>query len=215
MAGATLYAGPPLTRGAPKGMHARRRAWWRWCTCPICFICFLLPAKPVGVDWWSRRATKVIDRQRRGWGGFGRQPGAGGDPGIRDGLSRRQGRERSASGAQESAYQSAQPLVRADPVRRPARYPDGQQSERALRGPVVGRKNYYGSGATWSGELTATLFARIHQEPAGPTLRRCRGIADSARRSSAASWPSIRATIGWPCRGWSANGSTGGAPTGD
>ena len=29
---------------------------------------------------------------------------------------------------------------------------DNNQAERALRGPVVGRKNYYGSGAQWSGE---------------------------------------------------------------
>ena len=27
---------------------------------------------------------------------------------------------------------------------------DNNQAERALRGPVVGRKNYYGSGAQWS-----------------------------------------------------------------
>ena len=36
---------------------------------------------------------------------------------------------------------------------------DNNQAERALRGPVVGRKNYYGSGAQWSGELSATLFS--------------------------------------------------------
>lgn len=39
---------------------------------------------------------------------------------------------------------------------------DNNQAERALRGPVVGRKNYYGSGATWSGELCATLFSLFH-----------------------------------------------------
>ena len=39
---------------------------------------------------------------------------------------------------------------------------DNNQAERALRGPVVGRKNYYGSGATWSGELSATLFSLFH-----------------------------------------------------
>ena len=38
---------------------------------------------------------------------------------------------------------------------------DNNQAERALRGPVVGRKNYYGSGATWSGQLTATLFSPV------------------------------------------------------
>ena len=39
---------------------------------------------------------------------------------------------------------------------------DNNQAERALRGPVVGRKNYYGSGAQWSGELSATLFSLFH-----------------------------------------------------
>ena len=28
-----------------------------------------------------------------------------------------------------------------------------------MRGPVLGRKNYYGSGALWSGRLAATLFS--------------------------------------------------------
>jgi transposase len=36
---------------------------------------------------------------------------------------------------------------------------DNNISERRLRGPAVGRKNYYGSGATWSGRLAATLFS--------------------------------------------------------
>ena len=35
---------------------------------------------------------------------------------------------------------------------------DNNASERALRTPVVGRKNYYGSGSCWSGELAADLF---------------------------------------------------------
>ena len=39
---------------------------------------------------------------------------------------------------------------------------DNNQAERALRGPVVGRKNYYGSGAQWSGEMSATLFSLFH-----------------------------------------------------
>ena len=47
-------------------------------------------------------------------------------------------------------------------VDQPAIPMDNNQAERALRGPVVGRKNYYGSGATWSGELTATLFSLFH-----------------------------------------------------
>jgi transposase len=32
-------------------------------------------------------------------------------------------------------------------------------SERQHRKPVVGRKNYYGSGALWSGQLAAMLFS--------------------------------------------------------
>jgi transposase len=38
---------------------------------------------------------------------------------------------------------------------------DNNQAERDLRGPVVGRKNYYGSGAKWAGELAAMLFSVI------------------------------------------------------
>ena len=36
---------------------------------------------------------------------------------------------------------------------------DNNLSERRLRGPALGRKNYYGSGALWSGCLAATLFS--------------------------------------------------------
>ena len=36
---------------------------------------------------------------------------------------------------------------------------DNNAAERALRGPVVGRNNYYGSGATWSGYLAAVMFS--------------------------------------------------------
>lgn len=35
---------------------------------------------------------------------------------------------------------------------------DNNESERSLRTPVIGRKNYYGSGSIWSGTLTAALF---------------------------------------------------------
>ncbi|MCI0464332.1 MAG: transposase [Gemmataceae bacterium] len=34
-------------------------------------------------------------------------------------------------------------------------------AERAQRGPVVGRKNYYGSGAVWAGPLAALLFSLV------------------------------------------------------
>ncbi len=35
---------------------------------------------------------------------------------------------------------------------------DNNEAERRLRNPVVGRKNYYGSGSIWSGALSAALF---------------------------------------------------------
>lgn len=38
---------------------------------------------------------------------------------------------------------------------------DNNASERCLRGPAVGRKNYYGSSATWSGQLAAFLFSLV------------------------------------------------------
>jgi transposase len=41
-----------------------------------------------------------------------------------------------------------------------ARIPlDNDASERQARGPALGRKNYYGSGALWSGRLAAMLFS--------------------------------------------------------
>jgi transposase len=38
---------------------------------------------------------------------------------------------------------------------------DNNSSERCLRGPAVGRKNYYGSAAEWSGQLAAYLFSLL------------------------------------------------------
>jgi transposase len=38
---------------------------------------------------------------------------------------------------------------------------DNNASERRLRGPAVGRKNYYGSAAEWSGQLAALLFSLL------------------------------------------------------
>ena len=35
---------------------------------------------------------------------------------------------------------------------------DNNQAERSLRGSVIGRENYYGSGSIWSSELAAVLF---------------------------------------------------------
>jgi transposase len=44
---------------------------------------------------------------------------------------------------------------------------DNNASERANRGPAIGRKNYYGSGSLWSGRLAAMLFSLF------ATLTRC------------------------------------------
>jgi transposase len=38
---------------------------------------------------------------------------------------------------------------------------DNNTAERVERGPVVGRKNYYGSGAVWAGQLAAMLFSLL------------------------------------------------------
>ena len=36
---------------------------------------------------------------------------------------------------------------------------DNNRAERGIRNPVVGRKNYYGSGSVWSGMLSVMLFS--------------------------------------------------------
>jgi len=38
---------------------------------------------------------------------------------------------------------------------------DNNVAERAVRGPVVGRKNFHGSGAQWSGQLAATMYSLL------------------------------------------------------
>jgi len=50
---------------------------------------------------------------------------------------------------------------------------DNNASERALRGPVVGRKNYYGSGAIWA----ATLSARVWTITATAKLAGCNPLS--------------------------------------
>ena len=46
-------------------------------------------------------------------------------------------------------------------VARPEVAMDNNAAERALRNPVVGRKNYYGSGSIWSARLAAMLFSML------------------------------------------------------
>jgi transposase len=36
---------------------------------------------------------------------------------------------------------------------------DNNTAERDMRGPVTGRKNFYGSGALWAGVLAATMYS--------------------------------------------------------
>ena len=55
---------------------------------------------------------------------------------------------------------------------------DNNAAERALRGPVVGRKNYYGSGSRWSARLAAVAFTILQ------TLELWRSIRNGRRNRS-------------------------------
>jgi transposase len=46
-------------------------------------------------------------------------------------------------------------------------------SERRLRGPALGRKNYYGSGALWSGRLAVMLFSHLPRWSCGASTLGC------------------------------------------
>ena len=53
----------------------------------------------------------------------------------------------------------------------PAVAPDNNAAERGLRTPVLGRKNFYGSGAVWSAQLATaawTVFATVWQHGLNP-----------------------------------------------
>ena len=50
---------------------------------------------------------------------------------------------------------------------------DNNAAERALRGPVVGRKNYYGSGSRWSARLAAVVFSILQTRDQPATLAEC------------------------------------------
>ena len=49
---------------------------------------------------------------------------------------------------------------------------DSNTAERALRGPVAGRKNYYGSGSVASADLAAAAWTIT----AGVSEKRCEGV---------------------------------------
>lgn len=76
---------------------------------------------------------------------------------------------------------------------------DNNAAERALRGPVVGRKNFYGSGSQWSGELAATMFTvlmtmrRWQINPRTWLAAYLQACADHANRPP----PSLRAFLPW------------------
>ena len=44
-------------------------------------------------------------------------------------------------------------------LKRPEIAMDNNAAERMLRNPVVGRKNYYGSGSVWRAQLAAMMFS--------------------------------------------------------
>ena len=88
---------------------------------------------------------------------------------------------------------------------------DNNASERQVRGPALGRKNYYGSGALWSGRLAAMLFSLfatltmakinirtwltwflevVRQRRPSPVGHR-RSCPGRCRRRNAARWPLI------------------------
>ena len=63
----------------------------------------------------------------------------------------------------QGTSQHGQPLGWADGVFvvHPAVPMDNNVAERAQRTPVVGRKNFYGSGSLWSGHLAATMYSLL------------------------------------------------------
>ena len=84
---------------------------------------------------------------------------------------------------------------------------DNNASERANRGPALGRKNYYGSGSLWAGRLAATLFslfATIGRCGLNPRLwlrwylESCTAAGGKAPRTSNHSSPGTSLTsVGW------------------
>jgi transposase len=76
---------------------------------------------------------------------------------------------------------------------------DNNISERRLRGPSLGRKNYYGSGAAWSGRLAAMLFsifATLNLWQMNPRLW-LRWYLDSCAAAGGKSPPDIRPFLPW------------------
>lgn len=80
---------------------------------------------------------------------------------------------------------------------------DNNISERRLRGPALGRKNYYGSGAEWSGRLAATLFsilATLKLWQINPRLW-LRWFFDSCAAAGGQTPPDVRPFLPWNLSG--------------
>jgi transposase len=76
---------------------------------------------------------------------------------------------------------------------------DNNSSERRARGPALGRKNYYGSGALWSGRLAAMLFsifATLDLAKLNPRLW-LRWYLDSCAAAGGQAPPRIDAFLPW------------------
>jgi transposase len=80
---------------------------------------------------------------------------------------------------------------------------DNNISERRLRGPALGRKNYYGSGAEWSGRLAATLFsilATLNLWQINPRLW-LRWFFDSCAAAGGQAPPDVQPFLPWNLSG--------------
>lgn len=78
---------------------------------------------------------------------------------------------------------------------------DNNTAERALRGPVVGRKNFYGSGARWAAELAASVWtvlgtARLHGHSPAAWLTVYLG-ACAANGGKAPTGAALEAVVPW------------------
>lgn len=88
------------------------------------------------------------------------------DPALREALAR-MAQERDGQLGDPSLHEAQQKILESLKnhwdglmvfVDRPEIPMDNSEAERRLRNPVVGRKNYYGSGSIWSGALAACMF---------------------------------------------------------
>lgn len=92
-------------------------------------------------------------------------------------------------------------------VQRPWVPMDNNTAERDARLAVVGRKNFYGSGSLWSGQLAATMYSLLMTAKLGGSMRAlgwvrtCRPAATTAierQRTSMHFFPGPWTPPGWP-----------------